>query len=172
VSQSNICSINQSIDQAINQLLTHSSTLSSYCTSGVLVFLSTKSLSAHSLLWLLSHIKRHTNILCKMTMTGFDAEPTAAPFYENGFPAGVGTDVIAKRQPWREILKRGHPDSALADACCKPQVAKTTLAGTNFALKTVPWQPEAQAAAEDRDERRTSCGEIRLLEELDAKSRK
>jgi len=108
-------------------------------------------------------------------MTSFDAGPTATPFYEKGFPAGVGTDVIAKRQPWREILKRGHPDSALADTCCKPQVAKTTLAGTNFALKTVPWQPEAQPAAEDgilEEGRRTSCKEIRLLEELDAKSRK
>jgi len=107
-------------------------------------------------------------------MVNMTSNSTETLFYENGFPAGVGTNPIAKRQPWREILTNGYHSSALADAFCKEKATYVGLTGTDFPVKTTPWQPDAPKLEDSGSvkERRDGCGQIRLLEELDAKSRK
>jgi hypothetical protein len=101
-------------------------------------------------------------------------EGAKAPFWEHGLPTGVGTEPIAKHQPWRDILAQA-------------QAAKSTSASEKWSYsstKTAPWlpeevQPSTDANPDDRvgtpDESKEPekvLRDIRLLNELDAKSRK
>jgi len=88
-------------------------------------------------------------------------------FYEKSLPL-IGTNSIAKKQPWRDILANGN-------VVIKPRVFNTSqsLAGTDFPVKSAPWQPEEATQCEKGESGNTGgTGDIRLLEELDAKSRK